>query len=451
MSISSAMRAGVSGLLANSSALAALSDNIANVNTTAYKRSQVNFGSIVTSQYLSGAYSAGGVKAVNRQYISQQGLIQAANSSTDMAISGEGFFVVTQKGAGLLPSDARFFTRSGSFTVDSDGYLVNDQGYYLQGWPINPDGTIDRSPADVTRMGPINVRDLGSAVAKTNRIIVAANLNKDQEAGVDPYVVGSMKDYAEDSTIAGARRPDFVIEMSVTDSTGGKRRVEIALAKEPAPAVNTWNAEIYSVPVDDIEGGAAIRNGVLVFNQDGTIDMTASTLFDTPLDIGASGSGAPVAWADSLGIEGNEVNIDVTNLTNYAAPSAVDFVTPNGASPGSIVGVNVDEKGIISATFDNTEVRTIAQIGIATFPNPDGLLGVSGGAYLPTLMSGDFTIKEPGVLGAGNIAPQALEASTVDLSAEFTGLITTQRAYSASSKIITTADQMLEELLNIKR
>ncbi|MFA5600756.1 MAG: flagellar hook-basal body complex protein, partial [Phenylobacterium sp.] len=294
MSISSAMRAGVSGLLANSSALAALSDNIANVNTTAYKRSQVNFGSIVTSQYLSGAYSAGGVRAVNRQYVSQQGLIQAANSSTDMAISGEGFFVVTQKGADLLPSDARFFTRSGSFTVDSDGYLVNDQGYYLQGWPINSDGTIDRSPADVTRMGPINVRDLGSAVAKTNGIVVAANLNKDQEAGVDPYVVGSMKDYAEDSTIAGARRPDFVIEMSVTDSTGGKRRVEIALAKEPAPAVNTWNAEIYSVPVDDIEGGAAIRNGILVFNQDGTIDMTASTLFDTPLDIGASGSGAPV-------------------------------------------------------------------------------------------------------------------------------------------------------------
>ncbi|HEX2561058.1 flagellar hook-basal body complex protein [Phenylobacterium sp.] len=128
MSISSAMRAGVSGLLANSSALAALSDNIANVNTVAYKRSQVNFGNIVTSQYLSGAYSAGGVKAINRQYVSQQGLIQAANSSTDMAIAGEGFFVVTQKGASLAPSDARFFTRSGSFAVDSDGYLVNDQG-----------------------------------------------------------------------------------------------------------------------------------------------------------------------------------------------------------------------------------------------------------------------------------------------------------------------------------
>src|SRR5215210_2094808 len=126
MSISSALRAGVSGLLANSSALAAISDNIANVNTTAYKRHSVSFGSIVTSQYLEGRYSAGGVTGLNRQYVSQQGLIQAADSSTDMAISGEGFFVVTQKGAGLTDADARLFTRAGSFSVDADGYLVND-------------------------------------------------------------------------------------------------------------------------------------------------------------------------------------------------------------------------------------------------------------------------------------------------------------------------------------
>lgn len=448
MSISSAMRAGVSGLLANSSALAALSDNIANVNTVAYKRSQVNFGNIVTSQYLSGAYSAGGVKAINRQYVSQQGLIQAANSSTDMAIAGEGFFVVTQKGASLQPSDARFFTRSGSFAVDSDGYLVNDQGYYLQGWPINLDGTVDRSPADLTRMAPINVRDLGAAVAKTSTMEIKANLNKDHVASAVPYVAGSMTTYADDPSAAGARRPDFVIELTVIDSAGGKRRLEVGLAKDPATP-NLWNAEIYAVPTTDIEGGGTIAQGVVAFNENGTIDMAGTDVFDA-LTINESTGAAP-AWADALGIEANDITFDVDALTQYSAPSAVDYVNPNGASPGNIVGVSVDEKGIISATFDNTEVRKIAQIGIATFPNPDGLLGVSGGAYVPTLMSGDFTIKEAGVAGAGSIAPQALEASTVDLSAEFTGLITTQRAYSASSKIITTADQMLEELLNIKR
>ncbi|HEX2559775.1 flagellar hook-basal body complex protein, partial [Phenylobacterium sp.] len=215
-------------------------------------------------------------------------------------------------------------------------------------------------------------------------------------------------------------------------------------------AANTWRGEIYAVPTSDIQGGGPLRTGNVVFNPDGTINMAASPLFASPLVINASGGAAP-AWATALGVEDNSITFDVDALTQYSAPSAVDYVNPNGASPGNIVGVSVDEKGIISATFDNTEVRKIAQIGLATFPNPDGLLGVSGGAYVPTLMSGDFTIKEAGVAGAGNIAPQALEASTVDLSAEFTGLITTQRAYSASSKIITTADQMLEELLNIKR
>ncbi|HEY9217961.1 MAG TPA: flagellar hook protein FlgE [Phenylobacterium sp.] len=463
MSISSAMRAGVSGLLANSSALAAISDNIANVNTTAYKRHQVNFGNIVTSQYLEGRYSAGGVQGLNRQFISQQGLIQAAAQSTDMAISGEGFFVVTDKGAGLTDSDQRVFTRAGSFAVDEDGYLVNDTGYYLQGWPIAADGTIDRSPSDVTRMSPINVRNLGAAVSATDEVILAANLNKDQAPNAAAFVAGSMAQYAADPTTGV--KPDFTIEMNVVDSAGGSHRIQIGVRRGTAAQVNTWNADIYAVPTTDVTGGAQpglIKSGQLIFNPDGTINLNASTLFGpatippaapspTTIALGESNAGANPKWATALGIEGSSIDIDLTKLTQYASPSAVNSVNPNGASPGNIVGVTVDENGIVSATFDNTEVRRIAQVAIATFPNPDGLSGVNGGAYRPTLASGEFVIKEPGVAGAGKIAPQALEASTVDLSAEFTGLITTQRAYSASSKIITTADQMLEELINIKR
>ena len=136
MSINSAMLAGVSGLVSNSSALAAISDNIANVNTVAYKRNQVNFANVVTAQAVKGRYSAGGVQAVTRQYIGQQGLIQTASSTTDLGISGDGFFVVTDKSSNLTASDTRKFTRSGSFSVDADGFLVNDAKLYLQGWPI---------------------------------------------------------------------------------------------------------------------------------------------------------------------------------------------------------------------------------------------------------------------------------------------------------------------------
>src|SRR5215217_5308116 len=122
MSINSALLAGVSGLVANSSALAAISDNIANVNTIAYKRNQVSFANVVTSQGVKGRYSAGGVQAVPRQFVSQQGLIQSSGSATDLAISGDGFFVVTDKGSGLTPADVRKFTRQGSFSVDAEGF-----------------------------------------------------------------------------------------------------------------------------------------------------------------------------------------------------------------------------------------------------------------------------------------------------------------------------------------
>ncbi|MET0294448.1 MAG: flagellar hook-basal body complex protein, partial [Phenylobacterium sp.] len=320
MSISSALRAGVSGLLANSSALAAISDNISNVNTTAYKRHTVSFGSIVTSQYLDGRYSAGGVSAQNRSYVSQQGLIQAADSSTDMAISGEGFFIVSQKGLGLTDTDARFFTRAGSFTVDSDGYLVNDSGYYLQGWPILPDGTVDRSPSDVTRLMPINVRNLGSAVAKTTDITIDANINKDQAAPAVAYAANAFRSYAADPTTG--QRPQFIVELSVIDSAGGTRRLEMAMSKAAAPAVNTWNAEIYAVPTTDIQGGGQIAGGQLRFNTNGTIDLANTTLFGAAgspavLNIGASGGAAP-AWSTLLGVEANTVTLDMSGVTQYS-------------------------------------------------------------------------------------------------------------------------------------
>ena len=174
MSINSAMLAGVSGLVANSSALAAISDNIANVNTTAYKRNQVNFANLVTSQSVAGRYSAGGVQGITRQFVSQQGLIQSSASSTDLAIAGDGFFIGAEKGSGLTAADSRLFTRSGSFHVDSDGFLINDAGLYLQGWPAQANGTFNVSPSDLNAMASINVKNLGAAVQQTTEVALSA-------------------------------------------------------------------------------------------------------------------------------------------------------------------------------------------------------------------------------------------------------------------------------------
>ena len=465
MSINSALLAGVSGLIANSASLAAISDNIANTNTTAYKRSQVNFANVVTSQVVKGRYSAGGVEAVTRNFIANQGLIQSASSATDLAIAGNGFFVVTDKGANLTNQDPRYFTRSGSFSVDSDGYLVNDSGYYLQGWPSDDAGNIVTDPSDLTQMNSINIKNLGAQVLQTSKVLINANLDKRGitgsvgDATYDGTTVASLSDYGNDPTTG--TKPDFTFQMNVIDSGGGTRRMAMAFLKDSS-AANSWHAEIYSVPASDVAGAARpgqIAQGLLRFNSDGSFDEAGSTLFGVTAGVGnppnitlaASSAGAGLRWASALGIEASDIDLDITKFTQFSATSTVASINPNGAPLGNVVGVEVAEDGKVSAIFDNNLIRLVAQIGLATFANPDGLEAVGGNAYIQSTKSGEYSVKQPQLGGAGKVESSALEASTVDLSSEFTGLITTQRAYSASSKIITTADQMLEELINIKR
>lgn len=564
MSINSAMLAGVSGLISNSSALAAISDNIANVNTVGYKRSSANFSSLVTSQSKNSTYSAGGVKAQTHQFISQQGLTQSTTSNLDLSIAGGGFFVTTEKPEGLTPTDTRSFTRAGSFQLDNLGYLKNDAGLYLQGWLADPvTGTITPDPSDLSQLSSINVGTVGGTAEKTTRVGVNANLRSEQavsaaanavatktgvldssgaagnytvsysptgtgnqyaveikqgstvlSTGVATYdpsttpatlinymqnnpapaaptavtniTVGantvsvanlglgtkadaiasgaydpatrSMSDYALDSTTGV--KPDFEIQIPVSDSKGGQRTVTLSLLKGPGP--NEWFAELRAKPGDlDNNANGLISSGKVTFTTDGKLSSVGN-LFGgatpTSISIGASdpaATGTAPRWADGLGIDSQDIQIDLASasggLTQYNSQSVVQSVNTNGTAFGNLTNIEVDDQGYVSAIFDNGVTRRIAQVAVATFSNPNGLKGVNGNAYRVTNESGTYSLKTPGGGGAGSIAPSTLEASTVDLSTEFTGLITTQRAYSASSKIITTADQMLEELLSIKR
>ena len=576
MSINSAMQAGVSGLLANSSALAAISDNIANVNTVGYKRSSANFSTLVTSGSKNQTYSAGGVKAQTHQFISQQGLTQSTTSNLDLSISGSGFFVATEKPENLAATDTRSFTRAGSFQLDSLGYLRNDAGLYLQGWLADPvTGAITPDPSDLMQLSSINVGTVGGTAEKTTRVGVNANLRSEQPvaaavsykvgtagspsktnvqdsalvnhnfdvvysstgvanpvAGNNEYLVDikengvivatgkvgydstgalvsstidykgaatpagnttdtainsagdtvdlvdlgistdadvklgklydpatwSMSDYALDNT--KGVKPDFEIQVPVSDSKGGQRTVTLSLIKGPGP--NEWFAELRAKPGDlDNNANGLISSGKVTFTTDGKL-ASVGNLFGgvtpTAINIAASdptSTGTAPRWADGLGIDSQDIQIDLANaaggLTQYNSQSVVQSVNTNGTAFGNLTNIEVDEQGYVSAIFDNGVTRRIAQVAVATFSNPNGLKGVNGNAYRVTNESGTYSLKTPGQGGAGSIAPSTLEASTVDLSTEFTGLITTQRAYSASSKIITTADQMLEELLSIKR
>ncbi|PZQ65784.1 MAG: transposase [Phenylobacterium zucineum] len=416
MSINSALLSGVSGLIANSSALAAISDNIANVNTVAYKRNQVNFANVVTSQAVKGRYSAGGVQGVTRQFVSQQGLIQSSGSSTDLAISGDGFFVATTKGANLLPSDERVFTRQGSFSVDADGYLKNDAGLYLQGWPRQSDGTYNVNPSQLTNLQSINVKNLGAAVTPTTRLGISANIDKVNATAPTP------------------------IDVDVIDAAGGRHTVRMTFTQN---AVNDWDLNIATVPTATDATFVPANPIPVTFNTDGTINTVGG--------VAADAFSLATTWDAALGLPTQDIDVDFSKLTQYDDTSTVNSIINNGAGVGNIVAIEVSEDGIVSAIYDNSQIRDVAKIAVATFPNSDGLAQASGNAYRSTLAAGVMTIKEAGIGGAGRISPSSLEASTVDLSSEFTGLIQTQKAYSASSRIITTADQMLEELISLKR
>lgn len=484
MSINSALLAGVSGLTANSAALAAISQNIANVNTVGYKRTSGEFQTVINSQSQGAGYSAGGVLSTARHFTSQNGQLQRTTSATDLGIAGQGFFVVTERPENIQITDSRLFTRAGAFSVDNLGYLKNTAGLYLQGWPVDAEGNIATDPSDLNRLRTINVGSVGGTAEATTRIQLNANIKSSQlvsaEAtdaaavppGANAYDPATNSMAMWDAETGAGVKPDFELTIPVSDSKGGQRTIALSFLKSTEP--NQWYAEIRAIPASDVVTGVGLSNGQLrtgmvAFTQDGRLDVEAmealgaSALFPDPatasLTFGASDGAAPAAgafnWAPELGIDDQSLAFDLTaatgGLTQYDSASVVQAVLTNGTAFGNLSEVKIDDSGFVTAIFDNGVTRRIAQIALATFPSPDSLTQTSGNAYRVSQGSGTFNLKAAGTGGAGVIGSSQLEASTVDLSAEFTGLITTQRAYSASSKIITTADEMLAELISIKR
>lgn len=484
MSINSALLAGVSGLTANSAALAAISQNIANVNTIGYKRTSAEFQTVINSQAAGAGYSAGGTLASARHFTSQNGQLQRTTSNTDLGIAGQGFFVVAEKPENLQVTDGRLFTRAGAFRVDDLGYLKNTAGQYLQGWIVDADGAINADPSDLNRLRTINVGSVGGTAEPTTRVQLNANIKSSQTVSAEATAAAATPPGANaynpatnsmamwDPQTGAGVKPDFELTIPVSDSKGGQRTVAISFLKSTTP--NQWYSEIRAIPASDVTTGAGLANGQLksglvAFTQDGRMDVTAMAalgaraLFADPtnasLSFGASNAAAPAAgganWASSLGIDQQALNFDLTaaagGLTQYDSASVVQAVLTNGTAFGNLSEVKIDDNGFVTAIFDNGVTRKIAQIALATFPSPDSLTETSGNAFKVSQGSGTYNLKAAGTGGAGTIGSSQLEASTVDLSAEFTGLITTQRAYSASSKIITTADEMLAELISIKR
>jgi flagellar hook protein FlgE len=575
MSLFGAMTAGVSGLAAQSSAMAAIADNITNVSTVGYKGSQVDFQTLVTKQSPGALYASGGVQASAMSGVNVQGLLQASTSSTDLAISGDGFFLVnqaSQPGTG----DQFLVTRAGSFYPDDAGYLRNSAGYYLQAWPTDASGNVilpRSSPAALPNeniispdfLETVNLNRVSGTSAPTTQVSLGANLPAFDDIGTSrnldvqffdvmggtnavtfdftksaantwdlsvapPTGVAAINLYdangavyhssghiefvnqpANDSSVvingttyvfddgSGTTVPGTVVPVGASTAQTTANLIAAIGATDPdfsgASGYNSVTAQpgnstallltggdsanVSDFSVDlsgllDANGLPATKQGSVPTAQFQVLASTASAPAITfngqglPASFGVTQMAAVGFSSGAADMNNTDIDLDGTvdvkritidlgttnetgGITQYGTDFSPNFIDQDGARFGLFTGVNIDSTGLVSALYDNGEQRPIYRLPLVSFVNDNGLEAQSGNAWTATQASGEATLRRADSGPAGKIVQSSLEASTVDIGEEFTRMIVVQRAYSAATKIISTADDMLQELERIKQ
>lgn len=408
------MYAAVSGLRAHQTMMDVVGNNIANVNTTGFKKSNTIFQDIL-SQTLNGAGApTSGLGGTNPAQIGlgaqvgaiaqnlQQGGLQSTGRDLDVALEGDGFFVLENGGEQL-------FTRAGSFSIDANGNLVGTEGGFVQGWTADAAGSLNST-------GP------------TGRLRIPVGEQ------IAPIMTSTI-DFGGNLSAGAAIGDTTVTSLNVFESQGSK--IELTLTFEKTGA-NAWNMTATSAP-----------NGDPVAVGDGALQFDASGRLTSPADLTAEiAAGAiPGMGAVSLRLGGDGTG----EITQLAAQSSVAAVNQDGSWTGQLVGITVGQDGILTGSYSNGQVKPIAQLAIASFSNPEGLERLTGTKWRASVNSGLAQLGTASSGGRGLVAPGTLEMSNVDLSEEFTNLIRTQRGFQANSRVITTSDEMLQEIVNLKR
>ncbi|SNB69594.1 flagellar hook protein FlgE [Arboricoccus pini] len=449
MSLFGSLFSGVSGLNAQSRSLAMISDNIANVSTNGYKRSVAEFGDLVTSSQSRTTYNSGGVQTHTSYTMEDQGLIQGTSSSTDVAISGGGFFAVNNSADS---SGEQLYTRDGSFTKDVNGYLVTSFGSYLQGWKLDANG----DPINVNKLETVSVADTVGLAQATTNIKVAGNLNAETTISAAP-ATGALAAYAAgqtDSSTPTPVKPTVNQNITIYDSLGRSQTVTLGFVKT---GTNTWYMEAYGDPAQldaTAHPNGLIASGNVTFGTDGTLttlpSLTNSYTPSTPA------SGLAIKWNSDNGAADNDITLNfgtvgtTSGLTQLSQNSGFSTLTQNGSPTGQLNGLSINSDGMVIASFTNGKTRALYQIPIATFTNPGGLDPRSGNLYAASETSGNVYMRAAGEGNAGSLTTSSIEASNVDIADEFSKMIVTQRAYSANTKVISTANDMLDDLLRLK-
>ncbi|MCU7727135.1 flagellar hook protein FlgE [Actinoplanes sp. KI2] len=419
---------GISGLRAHQQMMDVTGNNIANVNTVGYKASSVQFQDTLSQMIGSAGAPQNGGGGTNPAQIGlgvrtagivsnwAQGSTQTTGRSGDMMISGDGFFVVRSGGEDL-------YTRAGSFSFDANGTLVTADGKPVQGWnAVNGVVNAAGQPGDIKM-------PLGSTVppAATSKVTLRGNLTSDRDP--DPLVTSY----------------STTIPVKVFDATGATRTVTAKFTNNyPAPPATTSSPQ-WSVDLIDSDGVTPIGGTLTLPFLNGTVDQTP------PPPAGLSHTNGRDLM--TFGAAPNQLTLDVTDMTMYSGQSDARVFTTDGQSAGALTSLsyNVSDTGQLVGVYSNGQKMVLGQLALATFTNPNGLEKTGDSNYRSTVNSGYAQVGQAGAGGMGSIISGAVEMSNVDLAQEFTNLVIAQRGFQANSRVITTSDEILQELVSMKR
>lgn len=432
MTISSSLNAGIAGLSANATRLATISDNIANSSTYGYKRVETDFNALVLGSGEVG-YTAGGVRATTKRLVTEAGSLVSTNNATDLAVSGRGMLPVVNAAEFEAngPEAEMLLTTTGSFRIDSDGFLANPSGFYLMGWPANTDGTIPSFPRDTSDgLEPVQF---------------SLNLTGDPTTNVEM----SLNLPATD-TIAGASGEMHTLSVEYFDNLGISRSISMEFTPTvPATgASNEWTMVLkdsaqndaivgdYTVTFEDSQvAGGKIQS--VTTNAGGAYDPVTGSMVITV-------AAGPIEF--EIGAPGG--NNGLSQLSDSFAPISI---VKDGSEVGNMIAVEVDENGFVKARYDTGVTQVIYKVPLVDLPNANGLVALDNQTYRTSPDSGPFFLWDAGDGPTGLVKSFAREESTTDVAMELTAMIQTQRAYSSNAKVIQTVDEMLQETTNIKR
>ncbi len=439
MSIFGAMNSAISGLTSQSDAFGNISDNVANSQTVGFKRVDTSFVDYLTTS--TPTENQPGAVVAQPVYVNNvQGAITQTDNPLNLAIAGQGFFAVSQttgQAAGQPTfNPQQFYTRAGDFSLNSQGYLVNSAGQFLNGWLSNGTGIVNQNA-----LVPIQVTQTALNPVATANVDLSANLPATPASGT------------------GTLASPITSNITVYDSLGTAHTVTLAWSQNAADdwtvTVTAPDAQTPAVGTADVQFGPVVTGNPV---NSGTIGQIGQTTGSITTNGYAAGTTAAMSMVMDFGEGPQTVNLNLgsyggaSGLTQYAGTTYdLQGISQDGVPPGSYSGVTTQANGDVVVNYNNGQTTTIAQVPLVTFNDPDSLQGQNGQSFTATATSGDPLADAANSNGAGSLVVSSVEGSNVDIATEFSQLIVAQQAYSANAKVITTANDMLEATIDMKQ